>query len=65
MFTASTALACVDTSLYIVQITQTDYTETYNGLQLSCEILFDSLVGYCMFFFRDVWLISVMVVPHG
>ncbi|KAJ7275094.1 hypothetical protein C8J57DRAFT_1313607 [Mycena rebaudengoi] len=43
MFTASTALACVDTSLYIVQITQTDYTETYNGLQLSCEILFDSL----------------------
>ncbi|KAJ7275090.1 hypothetical protein C8J57DRAFT_1466926 [Mycena rebaudengoi] len=43
MFTASTALAAVDTAIYIVQISVTDYIRTSNGLQLSCEILFDSL----------------------
>lgn len=50
MFTASTALAAVDTAIYIVQISVTDYIRTSNGLQLSCEILFDSLVNCLVLF---------------
>ncbi|KAJ6461494.1 hypothetical protein C8R47DRAFT_1159441 [Mycena vitilis] len=43
MFTASTALASVDTAIYLVQFSAGDYVPTSNGLQLACEILFDSL----------------------
>jgi len=43
MFTASTALASVDTAIYLVQFSAGDYIPTSNGLQLACEILFDSL----------------------
>ncbi|KAJ7810719.1 hypothetical protein B0H14DRAFT_2862498 [Mycena olivaceomarginata] len=44
MFSASTALASVDTAIYLVQFSAGDYIPTSNKLQLACEVLFDSLV---------------------
>ncbi|KAF7294032.1 hypothetical protein MKEN_01449500 [Mycena kentingensis (nom. inval.)] len=43
MFTASTALAGVDTAIYLVQFSGGDYLPTSTKLQLACEVLFDSL----------------------
>jgi len=43
MFTASTALASVDTAIYLVQFSAGEYIPTSNKLQLACEVLFDSL----------------------
>ncbi|KAJ7894207.1 hypothetical protein B0H14DRAFT_3854352 [Mycena olivaceomarginata] len=43
MFSASTALASVDTAIYLVQFSAGDYIPTSNKLQLACEVLFDSL----------------------
>ncbi|KAJ7268528.1 hypothetical protein C8J57DRAFT_1612708 [Mycena rebaudengoi] len=43
MFATSTCLASVDTAIYIVEISVANSIRTRNGLQLSCEILFDSL----------------------
>ncbi|KAJ7176184.1 hypothetical protein C8R43DRAFT_1118711 [Mycena crocata] len=43
MFAASTALASVDTAIYLIQFLDGDYLATSNRLQLACEVLFDSL----------------------
>ncbi|KAJ7895237.1 hypothetical protein B0H14DRAFT_2681711 [Mycena olivaceomarginata] len=44
MFTASTALASIDTAIYLLQFSAGDnYLATSNKLQLACEVLFDSL----------------------
>ncbi|KAJ7055570.1 hypothetical protein C8F01DRAFT_1373501 [Mycena amicta] len=43
MFGASTALASVDTAIYLVQFSAGDYIPASNKLQLACEVLFDSL----------------------
>ncbi|KAF7351646.1 hypothetical protein MSAN_01597200 [Mycena sanguinolenta] len=43
MFAASTALASVDTAIYLVQFFAGDYIAASNKLQLACEVLFDSL----------------------
>ncbi|KAJ7114545.1 hypothetical protein C8R43DRAFT_126962 [Mycena crocata] len=43
MFAASTALAAVDTGVYLVQFSDGDYIPASNKLQLACEVLFDSL----------------------
>jgi len=43
MFSASTALASVDTAIYLVQFLDGDFIPTSNKLQLACEVLFDSL----------------------
>jgi hypothetical protein len=45
MFSASTALASVDTAIYLVQFLDGDFIPTSNKLQLACEVLFDSLVS--------------------
>jgi hypothetical protein len=50
MFVGSTALASVDTAIYLVQFSSGDHIPIFNGLQLACEILFDSLV------FLDLYL---------
>ncbi|KAK7045064.1 hypothetical protein R3P38DRAFT_2882403 [Favolaschia claudopus] len=43
MFATSTALALVDSAIYLVQFSEGDYIPTSNKLQLACEVLFDSL----------------------
>ncbi|KAF7300760.1 hypothetical protein MKEN_01301100 [Mycena kentingensis (nom. inval.)] len=43
MFSASTALAGVDTAIYLVQFSSGEYLTATTKLQLACEVLFDSL----------------------
>jgi hypothetical protein len=54
MFTASTALASIDTAIYLLQFSAgDDYLAMSNKLQLACEVLFDSLVRLRRFFCAD------------